>query len=134
MRRSYIAEEWARPGSAIRILGHSVEQNAAGGVNGRQIELITYDNQGKSQEGVRAVTGLIDQDHVVAVAEVEVVAEQVVATEAVDQEEAEIVRELVVEIVQVAVDQGKNRRQIEERKAGKNRTFAQLFSKLSKKR
>ncbi|MBX3357048.1 MAG: ABC transporter substrate-binding protein [Phycisphaeraceae bacterium] len=43
------------------------EQNAAGGVNGRQITLITYDNQGKPQESVTAVTRLIDQDHVVAV-------------------------------------------------------------------
>lgn len=43
------------------------EKNAAGGVKGRQIELITYDDQGKSQEVVTAVTRLIKQDGVSAV-------------------------------------------------------------------
>lgn len=43
------------------------ERNASGGVKGRQIELITYDNQGKAQESVTAVTRLIDQDKVTAV-------------------------------------------------------------------
>ena len=43
------------------------ERNAAGGVKGRQIQLITYDDQGKSQEAVTAVTRLIQQDNVVAV-------------------------------------------------------------------
>lgn len=43
------------------------ERNAAGGVKGRQVELITYDNQGKAQESVTTVTRLIDQDKVVAV-------------------------------------------------------------------
>lgn len=43
------------------------ERNAAGGVKGKQIFLITYDNQGKPQESVTAVTRLIDQDKVVAV-------------------------------------------------------------------
>ncbi len=43
------------------------ERNAAGGVKGKKIKLITYDNQGKPQESVVAVTRLIDQDKVVAV-------------------------------------------------------------------
>lgn len=43
------------------------ERNAAGGVLGRQIQLIGYDDAGKSQEAITAVTRLIQQDHVVAV-------------------------------------------------------------------
>ncbi|MBS0195261.1 MAG: ABC transporter substrate-binding protein [Planctomycetes bacterium] len=43
------------------------EINAAGGINGRPVELITYDNQGKSQEAGNAVLRLITQDKVVAV-------------------------------------------------------------------
>lgn len=43
------------------------ERNASGGVKGKKIRLITYDNQGKPQESVTAVTRLIDQDKVVAV-------------------------------------------------------------------
>ena len=43
------------------------EQNAAGGVKGRQIDVIKYDDQGKSQEAGSAVTRLITDDKVVAV-------------------------------------------------------------------
>lgn len=43
------------------------ERNDAGGVKGRQVRLITYDNQGKAQESVTAVTRLIQQDNVDAV-------------------------------------------------------------------
>ncbi len=43
------------------------EANAAGGVNGRPLEVITYDNQGRQQESATAVTRLITQDKVVAV-------------------------------------------------------------------
>jgi branched-chain amino acid transport system substrate-binding protein len=43
------------------------ERNAAGGVNGKQVQLITYDDQGKGQEAVTAVTRLIQQDGVAAV-------------------------------------------------------------------
>jgi branched-chain amino acid transport system substrate-binding protein len=43
------------------------EKNAAGGVKGKQVKLITYDDQGKSQEVVTAVTRLIQQDGVAAV-------------------------------------------------------------------
>lgn len=43
------------------------ERNAAGGVKGKSIKVITYDNQGKAQESVTAVTRLIQQDKVLAV-------------------------------------------------------------------
>lgn len=43
------------------------EINAAGGVNGKKIKVITLDNQGKSEESVSAVTKLITQNKVVAV-------------------------------------------------------------------
>lgn len=42
------------------------ERNAKGGVKGRTIALTTYDNQGKPDETVTAVTRLIDSDKVVA--------------------------------------------------------------------
>jgi branched-chain amino acid transport system substrate-binding protein len=43
------------------------EENARGGVNGRPLKVITYDNQGRQQESATAVTRLIMQDKVVAV-------------------------------------------------------------------
>ncbi|MBL8962791.1 MAG: ABC transporter substrate-binding protein [Phycisphaeraceae bacterium] len=43
------------------------ERNQAGGVRGRPIRLITYDNQGKPQESQTVVTRLIESDRVVAV-------------------------------------------------------------------
>ena len=43
------------------------EFNNAGGLGGKKVRLITYDNQGKAQESVTAVTRLIQQDEVVAV-------------------------------------------------------------------
>jgi branched-chain amino acid transport system substrate-binding protein len=43
------------------------EINAAGGLNGRPIELITYDTKGDSGEAGKAVTRLITNDKVVAV-------------------------------------------------------------------
>ncbi|QYU66126.1 ABC transporter substrate-binding protein [Leptolyngbya sp. 15MV] len=43
------------------------EINAAGGLNGRPIELITYDTKGASQEAGNAVLRLVTQDKVVAV-------------------------------------------------------------------
>jgi branched-chain amino acid transport system substrate-binding protein len=42
------------------------QQNEAGGINGRKIKLIAYDDQGKQQEVINSVTRLIQQDHVVA--------------------------------------------------------------------
>lgn len=43
------------------------EINAAGGVNGKQVKLITYDDKGDSKEAGNAVTRLITQDKVTAV-------------------------------------------------------------------
>jgi branched-chain amino acid transport system substrate-binding protein len=43
------------------------EVNAAGGVNGKKLEVKVYDDQGKSQEAGSAVTRLITDDKVVAV-------------------------------------------------------------------
>lgn len=43
------------------------ERNAAGGVKGKQIAIKTYDNQGKQQESVTAVTRLIQQDKATAI-------------------------------------------------------------------
>ncbi len=43
------------------------ERNTAGGVKGKQVKLITYDDQGKAQEAVVTVTRLIQQDGVAAV-------------------------------------------------------------------
>jgi branched-chain amino acid transport system substrate-binding protein len=43
------------------------EINSAGGVNGRKIEIITYDTKGESREAGTAVTRLITNDKVVAV-------------------------------------------------------------------
>lgn len=43
------------------------EFNAAGGLKGRMIELITYDDQGKADEAVKTVTRLIGNDKVTAI-------------------------------------------------------------------
>jgi len=43
------------------------EINAAGGINGRPLKLITYDTKGESQEAGKAVTRLIRSDKVTAV-------------------------------------------------------------------
>jgi branched-chain amino acid transport system substrate-binding protein len=43
------------------------EINKAGGLNGKKLELKTYDDQGKGQEAGTAVLRLITDDHVVAV-------------------------------------------------------------------
>ncbi len=42
------------------------EINAKGGVNGKKIHIINYDDKGQQQETVTAVTRLIQEDHVVA--------------------------------------------------------------------
>src|SRR5882724_288436 len=43
------------------------ELNAAGGINGRKVELITYDDKGDSGEAGKAVTRLVTNDKVTAV-------------------------------------------------------------------
>ncbi len=42
------------------------EANAAGGINGKKIKLITMDDQGKAEEAAAVVTRLIEQEKVVA--------------------------------------------------------------------
>ncbi len=42
------------------------EINAAGGINGRMLRILTYDTQGKSQEAGNCVTRLINNDRVTA--------------------------------------------------------------------
>jgi len=42
------------------------EKNAAGGIKGKKLKLITMDNQGKAEEAAAVVTRLIDQEKVVA--------------------------------------------------------------------
>jgi branched-chain amino acid transport system substrate-binding protein len=42
------------------------EQNARGGVRGRKIEIVTYDDRGRTQEAGTVVTRLITEDKVVA--------------------------------------------------------------------
>ncbi len=41
--------------------------NAAGGVNGRKVEVVIYDNHSSAADGVRAFQRAVNQDHVVAV-------------------------------------------------------------------
>lgn len=43
------------------------EKNQAGGVKGKQLKLITIDNQGKAEEAAAAITRLITQNNVIAV-------------------------------------------------------------------
>lgn len=43
------------------------EANAAGGIKGKKIELITMDDQGKAEEAAAVVTRLIEQEKVVAI-------------------------------------------------------------------
>ena len=43
------------------------EINAAGGINGKKVKLITYDDKGEPREAGTAVTRLVDRDRVVAV-------------------------------------------------------------------
>ncbi len=43
------------------------EVNAAGGIKGKKIKLITMDNQGKAEEAAAVVTRLIEQEKVVAI-------------------------------------------------------------------
>jgi branched-chain amino acid transport system substrate-binding protein len=43
------------------------EINAAGGINGKKVKLITLDDQGKAEEAAQAVTRLITQDKVAAI-------------------------------------------------------------------
>jgi branched-chain amino acid transport system substrate-binding protein len=64
-----IAEVQAVAGSSIPQAAElaAEEINAAGGVNGRKIEIVTYDNHSSAAESVRAFQRAATQDHVNAV-------------------------------------------------------------------
>jgi branched-chain amino acid transport system substrate-binding protein len=64
-----IAEQSAVSGAAIPQGAQLAadEINAAGGVDGRKIEIVTYDDHASSADAVRAFQRAVSQDHVVAV-------------------------------------------------------------------
>src|SRR5579862_7720302 len=64
-----IAEAQAVSGSSIPQAAQLAadEINAAGGVNGRKIEIVSYDNHSSAAESVRAFQRAATQDHVNAV-------------------------------------------------------------------
>ena len=64
-----IAEAQAVAGSSIPLAAQLAadEINAAGGVNGRKIEIVSYDNHSSAAESVRAFQRAVNEDHVNAV-------------------------------------------------------------------
>jgi branched-chain amino acid transport system substrate-binding protein len=64
-----IGEESAVAGASLTKAAELAgdEINAAGGLNGRKVEIITYDNHSSAAESVRAFQRAVQQDHVVAV-------------------------------------------------------------------
>jgi len=64
-----IAEATAVAGSSIPQAAQLAadEINAAGGVNGRKIEIVSYDNHSSAPESVRAFQRAVNEDHVNAV-------------------------------------------------------------------
>ncbi len=64
-----IAEAQAVAGSSIPQAAELAadEINAKGGVDGRKIEIVSYDNQSSSAESVRAFQRAVNEDHVNAV-------------------------------------------------------------------
>ncbi len=64
-----IAEAQAVAGSSIPLAAQLAadEINAAGGINGRKIEIISYDNHSSAAESVRAFQRAANEDHVNAV-------------------------------------------------------------------
>jgi branched-chain amino acid transport system substrate-binding protein len=69
IRIGVIAENQAVAGSSIPLAAQIAadEINAHGGVNGRSIELVAYDDHSSSAEAVRAFQRAVSDDHVVAV-------------------------------------------------------------------
>ena len=69
IRIGVIAEDASIPGSAIPNAARlaAEEINAAGGVNGRLLEIIDYDNKSSAADSVRAFQRAAQQDHVAAV-------------------------------------------------------------------
>ena len=64
-----IAEAQSVAGSSIPLAAQLAadEINAAGGVDGRKIEIVSYDNHSSSAESVRAFQRAVNEDHVNAV-------------------------------------------------------------------
>ena len=64
-----IAEAQAVAGSSIPLAAQLAadEINAAGGINGRKIEIFSYDNHSSAAESVRAFQRAVNEDHVNAV-------------------------------------------------------------------
>jgi branched-chain amino acid transport system substrate-binding protein len=69
IRIGVIAEAASVAGAAIPNAAKLAadEINAAGGVNGRQIEIVAYDNKSSAADSVRAFQRAVEQDHVSAV-------------------------------------------------------------------
>jgi branched-chain amino acid transport system substrate-binding protein len=69
IRIGVIAENQAVAGSSIPLSAQIAadEINAKGGVDGRKIELVAYDDHSSSAEAVRAFQRAVNDDHVVAV-------------------------------------------------------------------
>jgi branched-chain amino acid transport system substrate-binding protein len=69
IRIGVIAEAQAVAGSSIPMGAQLAadEINAAGGIDGRKIEIVSYDNHSSSAESVRAFQRLVNEDHVNAV-------------------------------------------------------------------
>src|SRR5208283_5377571 len=64
-----IAEAQAVAGSSIPLAAQLADEeiNAKGGVDGRKIEIVSYDNHSSSAESVRAFQRAVNEDHVNAV-------------------------------------------------------------------
>jgi len=69
IRIGVIAEAQAVAGSSIPSAAQLAadEINAKGGVNGRRIEIISYDNHSSAADSVRAFQRAVNEDHVQAV-------------------------------------------------------------------
>lgn len=69
IRIGVIGEESAVAGASITKAAQMAADdiNAHGGVNGRQVQIIAYDDHSSAADGVRAFQRAVNQDHVVAV-------------------------------------------------------------------
>ena len=69
IRIGVIAEAQALAGASIPGAAQIAadEINAAGGVNGRKVEIVTYDDKSSSSDAIRAFQRAVNQDHVNAV-------------------------------------------------------------------
>ena len=69
IRIGVIGEESAVAGASLTKAAQMAADdiNAQGGVNGRKVEVITYDDHSSAADGVRAFQRAVNQDHVIAV-------------------------------------------------------------------